>query len=164
MVFRNRGNSKSFVWLFFTFVAVSIAVGVLVCQPVSSCYGPHITASVSVTESNIYEEVTVTGTICLGSDEEEITELDRTVRVTFVRPDYSYIDQIVVADEETGNFSVTQALDMAGYWNIFPILGHINDRLGVVVTDPNADPSNPVPVVGSPFNPVGNRYGCNLSS
>lgn len=153
MVQKKTNSSKGFFWVIFTFVAVSISVGVLFCQPVSSCYGPHITASVSATEIDINQAVTVTGTICLGSDEEEITELDRTVRVTFVRPDYSYIDQIVIADEETGNFTVTQVLDMAGYWNIFPILGHINDRLGVTVTDPNADPSNPVPIVGSPFNP-----------
>ncbi|MDG6222353.1 MAG: 4Fe-4S binding protein [Candidatus Bathyarchaeota archaeon] len=153
MVNKKRGKSKNFFWIIFIFVAVSITVGALVCQPVSSCYGPHITATISSTEINIYENVTVTGTICLGTDEEEITELDRTVRVTFVRPDYSYIDQIVIADPETGDFAVTQALDMAGYWNVFPILGHINDRLGVTVTDPNADPQNPVPIVGSPFKP-----------
>jgi len=153
MVFRKRGKSKTYFWLVFAFVAVSLTVGLLVCQPVSSCYGPHITASVSATEINIYENVTVTGTICLGTEEDECTELDRTVRVTFVRPDYSYIDQVVIADEETGNFTVTQALDMTGYWNIFPILGHINDRLGVVVADPNADPTTIVPIVGSPFNP-----------
>ena len=155
MVYTKQGiKSNGFFWIIFTFVAVSITVGIMVCQPVSSCYGPHITGSVSATEINIYENVTVTGTICLGNEEDqEPTELDLTLRVTFVRPDYSYIDRIVIADKETGNFSVTQALDMAGYWNVFPIYGHINDRLGVTVIDPLADPSNPPPIVGSPYNP-----------
>ena len=79
--------------------------------------------------------------------------INLTVRVTFVRPDYSWIDQLVEVDSETGEFSVTQKLDMAGYWNIFPIYGHINDRLGVTVIDPSTDPSSPTPIVGSPWKP-----------
>jgi ferredoxin-type protein NapH len=150
-VFTKRDSrSRLFLGLVPLVVASLLIVGVFVCQPVSSCYGPHITATISATEINIYENVTVTGTVCLGT-EEEPTNL--SVRVTFVRPDYSWIEQFIEADHETGEFTVTQQLDMAGYWNVFPILGHINDRLGVTVNDPNYDPSNPPPVVGSPFKP-----------
>ena len=73
--------------------------------------------------------------------------------MTFVRPDYTWIDQIVTVNNETGEFTATQKLEMAGYWNIFPILGHINDRLGVTVVDPSADPSSSPAIVGSPFKP-----------
>lgn len=142
-------KSKAFLCVLFTIAVALVCAAVFVCQPVSSCYGPHITASISATEININESVTVTGKVCLGLEEES----NLTVRVTFVRPDYSWIDQLVEADNETGEFMVTQKLDMAGYWNVFPILGHINDRLGVTVIDPSADPSNPPPVVGSPFKP-----------
>jgi hypothetical protein len=38
------------------------------------------------------------------------------VRVTFTRPDYTWITQYVVPDPETGEFTVTQTLDMVGYW------------------------------------------------
>ncbi len=148
-MWKKRGI-KSKAFFVFTIVASLIVIGVLVCQPVSSCYGPHITATISATEIYINENVTVTGTVCLGL-EEGSTNL--TVRVTFVRPDYSWIDQLVEVDNETGEFSVTQKLDMAGYWNIFPIYGHINDRLGVTVINPSADSSDPPPIVGSPFKP-----------
>jgi len=48
----------------------------------------------------------------------------------------------------TGNFSATQKLDQVGYWNIFPIHGHISDRLFAVVTDPsNPDAPSPTPAV-----------------
>jgi hypothetical protein len=40
---------------------------------------------------------------------------------------------------------------MAGYWNIFPICGHIKDRLSVI--DPSADPSTPTVTIGSPWKP-----------
>ncbi len=150
-MYKKRGmKSKAFLGVIPTLVAALLIVGVFVCQPVSSCYGPHITATISATEIYINENVTVTGEICLGT-EDDPTNL--TVRVTFVRPDYSWIDQYVEADKETGEFSVTQKVDMAGYWNVFPILGHINDRLGVTVIDPAYDPSNPPPIVGSPFKP-----------
>jgi Pyruvate/2-oxoacid:ferredoxin oxidoreductase delta subunit len=66
-----------------------------------------------------------------------------TVRVTFTRPDYTWIDQFTLADNETGEFSVTQKLDVAGFWNIFPIYGHMCDRLYANVTDPN--PLAPAP-------------------
>ena len=141
-------KQKIFLGLIQTIIVAVFIFIIWNSQPVSSCYGPHITAAVSPTQIDIYESVTVTGTICVG-----IEESNMTVRVTFVRPDYSWIDQLVVADEETGEFTATQALDMAGYWNIFPILGHINDRLGVTVTDPTSDPANPPPIVGSPFRP-----------
>ncbi len=145
---KRNAKGKSFPAIVFTIIVVVFVILIWNFEPVSSCYGPHITASVSSTQINIYENVTVNGTICLGDEDS-----NRSVRVTFVKPDYNWIDQIVIADEETGFFSVTQTLDMAGYWNIFPILGHINDRLGVTVIDPSSDPNNPPPIVGSPFKP-----------
>jgi len=108
----------------------------------TGCYGPHITAEISETEVYINEKVTVSGQICPA-------EPNVTVRVTFTRPDYTWIDQFVVADAETGEFSVTQTLDMAGYWNIFPIYGHICDRLYANVTNP-ADPLAPLPMPSLP--------------
>ena len=144
-------KSRAFLYVIFAITVALVCAVVFVCQPVSSCYGPHITASISATEININENVTVNGTVCLGLEKED--GLNLTVRVTFVRPDYSWIDQHVEVNNETGQFSVTQQLDMAGYWNVFPIYGHINDRLGVTVIDPFADPYNPPPVVGSPFRP-----------
>jgi hypothetical protein len=71
------------------------------------------------------------------------------VRITFTRPNYTWIDRYALADNETGAFSVTQQLDMAGYWNIFPIYGHLCDRLYVNVTNP-ADPLAPPPIVHLP--------------
>jgi ferredoxin len=147
---RKAMKSRAILGVVPSVVVALLIVGVLLCQPVSSCYGPHITATISATEINIHENVTVNGVVCLGT-EEDPTNL--TVRVTFIRPDYSWIDNMVEADSETGEFTATQQLDMAGYWNVFPILGHINDRLGVTVIDPDYDPSNPPPVVGSPFLP-----------
>ncbi|MFB3889275.1 MAG: 4Fe-4S binding protein [Candidatus Bathyarchaeia archaeon] len=94
------------------------------------CYGPCITANISRTQVNIGESVTVTGVICPPQD-------NLTIRVTFTRPDYTWVDQYVVPDNKTGLFEVTQQLDMAGFWNIFPIYGHISDRLYANVTDPN---------------------------
>ncbi|MCX8153627.1 MAG: 4Fe-4S binding protein, partial [Candidatus Bathyarchaeota archaeon] len=104
---------------------------------VSGCYGPHITAEISKTEAYLNENVTIMGKVCPA-------EPNVTVRVTFTRPDYTWIDQYVTADPETGEFKVTQTLDMIGYWNIFPIYGHLCDRLYVNVTDP-ADPLAPLP-------------------
>lgn len=141
-------KGKGFLFFIFTILIVFCSFIIWNFIPVFSCYGPHITASVSSTQINIYENVVVNGTICL-----DVEDSNRTVRVTFVKPDYSWVEQIVIADEETGFFSVTQTLDMAGYWNIFPILGHINDRLGVTVIDTISDSGNPPPIVGSPFNP-----------
>ena len=106
-------------------------------QPVEACYGPQITASIDKTEVHINESVTVTGQICPPGP-------NITIRVAFTRPDYTYIEQYVTTDPETGEFTVTQVLDMVGYWNIFPIHGHISDRLYANVTDP-ADPSAPLP-------------------
>jgi ferredoxin-type protein NapH len=152
LVMKKKGmNTKTFMCAIFTIIAALVCTAIFVSQPVSSCYGPHITASISATEININESVTVNGTVCLGLEEDDVTNF--TVRVTFVRPDYSWIDNVVEVNQETGEFSVTQQLDMAGYWNVFPIYGHINDRLGVTVIDPSADPSSPPPIVGSPFKP-----------
>ena len=105
---------------------------------VEACYGPHIIAEIDKNEVYINETVTITGQICPA-------EPNVTVRVTFTRPDYTWIDQFVLTDPETGEFAVTQTLDMVGYWNIFPIRGHICDRLYANVTDP-ADPLAPLPM------------------
>ena len=42
---------------------------------------------------------------------------------------------------------------MAGFWNIFPVYGHINDRLGVTVVDPSTPYVDPETAVKSPFHP-----------
>jgi ferredoxin-type protein NapH len=109
--------------------------------PATGCYGPHITGDVSATEVNLHENVTVTGEVCPA-------EPNVTVRVTFTRPDYTWIDCFVITDS-AGKFSVTQELDMIGYWNIFPILGHMCDRLHTNVTDPT-NPSVPLPTPNLP--------------
>ena len=62
--------------------------------PVKACYGPHITANISKTEVNLNDTVTIAGEICPP-------EPNVTVRVTFTRPDYTWIDQFVTADPET---------------------------------------------------------------
>ncbi len=94
------------------------------------CYGPHLTANVSKTQANINETVTVAGKICPPAP-------NATVLVTFVRPDYSYVNINAPADPQTGEFSTTLQLNMAGLWNIFPLENHITDRLFVNVTDPS---------------------------
>ncbi len=79
-----------------------------------------------------------------------------TIRVTFTRPDYTWIDDWVLTDNVTGEYSVTQTLDMAGFWNIFPIFGHLSDRLYVNVTDA-ANPLAPLPTV-RPLPPFKTNY------
>jgi hypothetical protein len=91
-------------------------------EPTNSCYGPHITSEIDRNQVNINENITVKGQVCPAAE-------NKTVRIAFTRPDYTWIDQYSLTDPVTGNFSVTQKLDMAGYWNIFPIDGHISDRL-----------------------------------
>jgi ferredoxin-type protein NapH len=102
----------------------------------SGCYGPHITAQVDKTKAFLNETVTVTGGVCPA-------EYNKSVRVDFTRPDYTYIDLWTTTDEN-GNFSISQKLDMIGYWNIFAIDGHMCDRLHTIVSDP-ANPQAPVP-------------------
>jgi ferredoxin-type protein NapH len=113
------------------------------------CYGPSICANISSTQVNLGESITLTGHI-------SPPEPNCTIRVTFTRPDYTWIDRYVLTDPETGNFSVTQSLDMAGYWNIFPIKGHISDRLYAKVTDPD-NPLAPVPTT-IPLPPFKTNY------
>jgi ferredoxin-type protein NapH len=125
-------------------VFLILSMGTL--QQAEACYGPCITANISRTELNIYENVTVTGQICPP-------EPNMTIRIAFTRPDYSYVEQYLLTDPETGAFTATQQLDMGGFWNIFPIYGHICDRLYANVTDPNADPNAPPPTTHLlPFN------------
>jgi hypothetical protein len=40
-------KSKSFLVVTLTLAVALFLIGVFVCRPVSSCYGPHITATVS---------------------------------------------------------------------------------------------------------------------
>lgn len=117
-------------------LAILVFVGILsifFVQIASPCYGPCITADIDRTKLNIYETVTVAGSVCPPAP-------NVTVRIAFTRPDYTYVEQYVLTDNKTGAFNVTQKLDMVGYWNIFPIYGHMSDRLYAVVTDP----SNPL--------------------
>jgi ferredoxin-type protein NapH len=74
--------------------------------------------------------------------------------VVFARPDYTYIEHYILTDPKTGNFNITQKLDMAGYWNIFPIDGAISDRLFATVTDPaHPDAPSPTPSVSLKIKP-----------
>jgi ferredoxin-type protein NapH len=131
-------------------IAALIAVYVLSVQyiePANSCYGPHITSQIDRTLLSINETVTITGQVCPAAQ-------NKTVRIAFTRPDYTWIDQHTLTDPVTGNFSVTQKLDMVGYWNIFPIDGHISDRLFAEVTDPsNPDSSPPLPSIPQNYKP-----------
>ncbi len=113
------------------------------------CYGPSICANISSNEVNLGESVTITGHI-------SPPEPNCTVRVTFTRPDYTWIDRYVETDPETGEFNITQQLDMIGYWNIFPIKQHISDRLYAYVIDP-ANPDAPVPTT-IPLPPFKTNY------
>jgi ferredoxin-type protein NapH len=101
------------------------------------CYGPCITCNISSTQLNVGESVTLTGHVFA-------TDNNLTVRIAFTRPDYTWIDVYCLADNVTGEFVATQELDMAGFWNIFPIYGHIGDRLYANVTDPT-NPQLPLP-------------------
>jgi hypothetical protein len=66
----------------------------------------------------------------------------------------------VLSDPKTGNFSVTQKLDTAGYWNIFAINGVIADRLFAQVTDPaNPNPTAPPPVIPLTYHPNYSVFG-----
>jgi ferredoxin-type protein NapH len=89
----------------------------------------------------------VTGQVCPP-------EQNKTIRVDFTRPDYSYIEQYVLTDPNTGNFTVSQKLDMAGYWNIFAVNGALSDRLYAQVNDPaNPNPTPPPPVIPLSYKP-----------
>jgi ferredoxin-type protein NapH len=125
-------------------IAIIIAaylVNINFIQPASSCYGPCITAKIDKTQVNINGTVTITGQVCPPGQ-------NITVEVIFTRPDYTFIQQYMIADPKTGNFSITQTLDMIGYWNIFSLNGAILDRLFVVVTDPtNPNAPEPTPTV-----------------
>ena len=125
-----------------TILVLVYLLSIMGFQEVSGCYGPHITAQISSNQIYVGENVTITGEICPADP-------NVTIRVTFTKPDYTWIDQFTITDSE-GKFSVTQKLEYPGYWNIFPIYGHICDRLYANVTDPNADPTIPIPTVELP--------------
>jgi ferredoxin-type protein NapH len=125
--------------LLFLSVAVLVTVYFFSVQvaPADACYGPHISADIDRTQVSLNQTVTVTGQVCPPAE-------NKTVRIAFTRPDYSFIEQYPLTDPVTGNFSTTLKLDMAGYWNIFAIDGHICDRLFAQVTDPE-NPNAPAP-------------------
>ena len=132
-----------------TVLCISIAVLIAVCilsvqyiEPATPCFGPCITSNIDRTKLNVNETVTITGQVCPAEE-------NKTVRIAFARPDYTYIDRFVLSDPKTGNFSVTQKLDSSGYWNIFAIDGHISDRTFAMVTDP-ANPKAPSPTSSIP--------------
>ena len=133
-----------------TILCLTIATLIAAClsvqyiEPADPCYGPCITSEIDRTNLNINENVTITGQVCPA-------EQNKTIRIAFTRPDYTWIDAYALTDSVTGNFSVSQKLDMAGYWNIFPINGHISDRLFAEVTDP-ANPDAPPPSPSIPLN------------
>lgn len=122
-------------------------VSVYCVQPANGCYGPCVTANIDRTQVNVNQTVTVSGQICPPG-------ANKTVRVVFTRPDFSYIEQKVTANPTTGNFTVTQKLDVAGYWNIFAINGVLADRLFAQVTDPaNPNPTAPPSVIPLKYHP-----------
>jgi len=125
-------------------VAVCLLLGST--QQANACYGPHIIAVIDKTEVEINGTITVTGWVCPA-------ENNKSVRIDFTRPDYTYID-IWTTTDENGNFSYTQQLDMVGYWNVFAIDGHMCDRLHAIVVDPS-DPDAPQPTPGPlpPYRP-----------
>ena len=131
-------------------IAVIVAVylvNVAFIEPAGSCYGPCITADIDKTQVTINGSVTVTGQVCPP-------EQNLTIRVDFTRPDYSYIEQYVLTDPQTGNFTVTQKLDVPGYWNIFAVNGALSDRLYAQVTDPsNPNLTPPPPVIPLTYKP-----------
>jgi polyferredoxin len=82
------------------------------------------------TSLEINQTVTITGKITPP-------EPNASVRVMYVKPNYNFDEEhYVLTDPVTGEFSHTQVLDMAGFWNIFVNHGHITDRFYAVVTDP----------------------------
>ncbi len=115
-------------------------------QQANGCYGPHITGLIDKTEIDLNGTITVTGFVCP-------TEYNKSVRIDFTRPDYTYIDVWTTTDEN-GNFTYTQKLDMVGYWNVFVIDGHMCDRLHTQVSDPaNPDAPLPTPIPLPPYKP-----------
>ena len=134
-----------------TLICLAITAIVVICivsysyiQPTGACYGPCITANIDRTQLDINQTVTITGQICPPAE-------NASVRVVFERPDYTYIEKYTLTDPESGNFTITQTLDQAGYWNIFTINGACCDRLFAVVTDP-ANPNEPPPTPAVPVN------------
>ncbi len=143
---RMQVKQRKFLYLALTLLVCLLVVGVQ--NLASGCYGPHITAEVDKATVELNGVVTVTGMVCPA-------EYNKTVRIDFTRPDYTYLDLWTTTDEN-GNFSITQQLDMVGYWNVFAINGHICDRLYANVTDPN-NPLAKVPVV-PPLPPFKTNY------
>ena len=83
-------------------VAVLFAVSFLALeiQPADACYGPSITSDIDKTQILLNQTVTVTGKVCPAAE-------NKTVRIAYTRPDYTYIEQYILTDPVTGNFSAT---------------------------------------------------------
>ncbi len=125
------------LWLVATILIAATLYSAWSIEPAVCCYGPHITADIDHTQIDINQTVIITGQVCPATE-------NKTVRIAFTRPDYTYIEQYTTTDPKTGNFTVIQQLDMIGYWNIFAIDGHICDRLFAEVSDPQ-NPQAPLP-------------------
>ena len=108
------------------------------------CFGPEMIAKVDKNNIEINQTVTITGKI-------HPIEKNASVRVCAIRPNYSWIEAYVPTDPETGEFSYTMALDMAGYWNLCVSNIHISDRMFVEVSDPSGAETTPDKVV-NPWN------------
>ena len=132
--------------LFFAIILVLTFVGLIGVQLALACYGPHINAEVSQTQVNLGETIVVSGQICSN-----LTGTNVTVAVTFIRPDFSWMEYTILTDEVTGEFQVSQEMDMPGYWNIIPKLEHMSDRLGVTVVVPEGVDVSPVESSVQPF-------------
>jgi polyferredoxin len=100
------------------------------------CFGPYVRANIDRTSIEINQTITITGKITPP-------EPDASVRVMYVKPDYTFDEQYAPTDPLTGEFTDTRTLDMAGFWNIFPSHGHITDRLYANVTDPSGTIGDP---------------------
>ncbi len=130
-----RGQFRQRTFLCLTLI-VTVCLLLGSSHQANACYGPHIMGEIDKTEVDLNDTITVNGWVCPP-------EYNKSVRIDFTRPDYTYID-IWLTTDENGNFSYTQKLDMIGYWNVFVIDGHMCDRLHAIVSDPT-DPAAPVP-------------------
>ncbi|MGD0644855.1 MAG: 4Fe-4S binding protein [Candidatus Bathyarchaeia archaeon] len=127
-------------------VAMVLLISSNIGERANACSGPNVIASVSPTQININESVTVTGQVYPFNP-------NATVRVTFVRPNLSWVDTYATVDNTTGKFTDTLKLDAYGFWTIYAIHDAMNDRLFVdVVSPPNSSPQ-PTPIVNNPAEP-----------
>jgi len=108
------------------------------------CFGPEMIANVDKTAIEINQTVTITGKI-------HPIEKNASVRICAIRPNYSWIEDYVPTDPQTGEFNYTMALDMVGFWNLCVSNIHISDRMFVEVSDPAGNETIPDNVI-NPWN------------